>query len=151
MIIAGTGHRPEKIDEEECRSRVFYNLRDLEPSVFITGMAAGFDLWAADVIQTRLVGWDVWCAVPWAGHKPRVAEKELYERVKAASSQVIFVDESENYRGAWVYQKRNEWMVDHADRLLAYWDGTSGGTANCVKYAKKKGVPVRNIITSPPF
>ena len=33
-------------------------------------------------------------------------------------------------------QKRNEWMVDHCDILIAVWDGTSGGTANCVNYAQ---------------
>ena len=39
-------------------------------------------------------------------------------------------------------QRRNEYMVDKADTLIAVWNGTSGGTANCVKYAKKKGVDI---------
>jgi uncharacterized phage-like protein YoqJ len=33
-------------------------------------------------------------------------------------------------------QKRNEWMVDHCDLLIAVWDGSEGGTANCVRYAR---------------
>ncbi len=32
--------------------------------------------------------------------------------------------------------KRNKWMVDNCDLLIAVWNGTSGGTANCVNYAK---------------
>jgi len=29
-------------------------------------------------------------------------------------------------------------MVDHSDVLMAMWDGSSGGTKNCYKYAKDK-------------
>ena len=36
-------------------------------------------------------------------------------------------------------QKRNEYMVDKADIVIAVWDGSSGGTGNCVKYAQKVG------------
>ena len=33
-------------------------------------------------------------------------------------------------------QIRNQWMVDNCELLIAVFDGTSGGTANCVNYAK---------------
>jgi uncharacterized phage-like protein YoqJ len=36
-------------------------------------------------------------------------------------------------------QIRNEWMVDNCDKLIAIWDGSKGGTGNCVRYAKKAG------------
>lgn len=39
----------------------------------------------------------------------------------------------------WLMQKRNEFMVDRVDTVLAVWDGSDGGTGNCVKYAKKIG------------
>ena len=44
-------------------------------------------------------------------------------------------------------QLRNMYMVDNANTIYALWNGTSGGTNNCVKYAKslKKNV----IITHP--
>jgi uncharacterized phage-like protein YoqJ len=152
VIIAGTGHRPEKMPAEgTVRLQTYHSIKTLPGSVFISGMAAGFDLWAADVIQSDLEGWDVWCAVPFKGHKPRAKDEKLYNRVLSRASQVVYVDESTKYPGPWVYQKRNEWMVDHADRVLAYWDGTEGGTCNCVKYAKEKKVPVRNIVNAPPF
>jgi uncharacterized phage-like protein YoqJ len=35
-------------------------------------------------------------------------------------------------------QVRNEWMVNHANILLALWDGSTGGTYNCIQYAMKK-------------
>ena len=31
-------------------------------------------------------------------------------------------------------QKRNEFMVDNSDLVVAVWNGTSGGTANCLAY-----------------
>ena len=42
-------------------------------------------------------------------------------------------------------QKRNEYMVDLADRVIAVWDGSKGGTANCVKYAEKVGKEIIRI------
>jgi uncharacterized phage-like protein YoqJ len=42
-------------------------------------------------------------------------------------------------------QRRNEWMVDRADKLVALWDGSWGGTFNCIEYARKKGVPFDNL------
>jgi uncharacterized phage-like protein YoqJ len=39
-------------------------------------------------------------------------------------------------------QDRNKWMVDHCDALVAIWNGTSGGTANCVKYALSVNKPI---------
>lgn len=39
-------------------------------------------------------------------------------------------------------QKRNEWLVDRVDTLLAVWTGRPGGTANCVRYAERVGKPV---------
>lgn len=56
------------------------------------------------------------------------------------------VDKLENYKikgyQELIYypakmQKRNEYMVDNSDIVIAVWDGTKGGTYNCVKYAQK--------------
>lgn len=35
-------------------------------------------------------------------------------------------------------QKRNEYIVNNSDIVIAIWDDTKGGTANCVKYAQKQ-------------
>ncbi|MBE6585995.1 MAG: DUF2493 domain-containing protein [Ruminococcaceae bacterium] len=37
---------------------------------------------------------------------------------------------------------RNRMIVDAADRVIAFWDGTSKGTAYTVRYAEKQGKPV---------
>ena len=38
---------------------------------------------------------------------------------------------------------RNRYMVDRADRVLAYLTAPQGGTYYTVRYAEKKGVPVQ--------
>jgi len=42
-------------------------------------------------------------------------------------------------------QTRNIWMVDNCDLVLALWDGSDGGTGNCIKYANKIGKPIVNL------
>lgn len=148
MIIAVTGHRSEDCgaDETTVRGRLreaLVRAPSAEDHVVICGMANGVDLWAGD--EARILGYDVWAAKPWAGHQPRRADRELYARIIAHASRVVNVVESLEYPGAWCYQKRNEWMVDHATHVLAYWSGKEkGGTYNCIKYARGKK-PIRNV------
>ena len=33
----------------------------------------------------------------------------------------------------------------YCDLVLAFWDGSSGGTGNCVRYAGKVGKPIENL------
>lgn len=37
---------------------------------------------------------------------------------------------------------RNQTIVDNADRVIAFWDGKSGGTAYTIRLAKEAGKPV---------
>ena len=37
---------------------------------------------------------------------------------------------------------RNKAMIDDADCLIAFWDGKSRGTGNCIKCANDKNIPV---------
>jgi predicted Rossmann fold nucleotide-binding protein DprA/Smf involved in DNA uptake len=38
--------------------------------------------------------------------------------------------------------RRNRWMVDHCDAVIAVWGGSPGGTAQSVRYARDLGRPV---------
>ena len=44
-------------------------------------------------------------------------------------------------------QKRNEYMVNNSDYVIAVWDGKPSGTGNTVRYAESKG---KTIITIKP-
>lgn len=157
MIVCGTGHRPEDSEDEgvvrlKVRTKLKYTP---EVTTFITGMAAGFDLWAgSEALESGLV---IVCAVPWVGHEPRVKDKKLYKELIDSAETIKYVTDVQQYPGPWVYQKRNEWMVDNADAVMAYWSGKEeGGTWNCVKYAraqkkKRPDLKIANIYHDPPF
>jgi uncharacterized phage-like protein YoqJ len=150
LIAAGTGHRPEDCEDEGIvRLKARIKLRD-KVDIFICGMAAGFDLWAAD--EARELGIPVWAARPWKGHESRKEDVELYERIMKYADMVVNVNEAKDYPGPWVYHKRNEWMVDNATHVMAYWNGKeSGGTYACMNYARKVKKPIANIYHDPPF
>jgi uncharacterized phage-like protein YoqJ len=152
MIVAFTGHRPEDC-VSEGHARIVTNVKlRYKPQIdtVITGMAAGYDLWAADEALT--LGLKIWCAIPWKGHTPRNGDEELYAKIKDAAEKVVYISEAQDFPGNKVYHDRNYWMVDHADVVMAYWnpEKTNGGTFNCVQYAADKK-PVANVYLDPPF
>ncbi len=46
---------------------------------------------------------------------------------------------------AWKLQKRNEWMINNSEAVIAVWNGSEGGTGNCVTYAKNNSKPIYRI------
>ena len=44
--------------------------------------------------------------------------------------------------------KRNEWMIDNSELLIAYVEKDFGGAYNAIRYASKKGVKVINIFAN---
>jgi hypothetical protein len=36
-------------------------------------------------------------------------------------------------------------LVNHSERLVAVWNGSSGGTSNCVSYAQTRGKPITRL------
>lgn len=143
--VAITGHRPEKIpDPERIKKEIAQALTDvIMPGQLIQGMAAGVDIWSAQVAYK--LGIPYVAAQPWHGHTARKADVADYEKALKNASDIHIVTHYDYYPGAFAYQRRNEWMVDNADCVLAVWDGSGGGTANCVRYAQRKPVPVYRI------
>lgn len=147
MIIALTGHRSEDSEDESIvRRKVRRALSDTPETVeaVITGMANGLDLWGGD--EALKLGLPVIAARPWTTHQPREHDAQLYVDILANALRVVTVTEVDTYPGPWVYHKRNEWMVDNATHVMAYWSGKEkGGTFACVRYARKVKKPIRNI------
>lgn len=68
--------------------------------------------------------------------------------LKAADKKVRISNKKyENDKGCM--QRRNRFMVDNADMVLAYHDGSEGGTKNCVDYAKSVGAVIENAFEDP--
>lgn len=142
-ILAITGHRPSRIkDIEKTKESIGQKLEEIMPSILIQGMAVGVDMWSAHEALKRNVPY---IAVrPWAGHGAQ--EQDVYERTLRNAKTVVTLNPVADYPGPHTYIIRNRWMVDHADLLLAVWDGKkSGGTWSTVRYASEKGIEVVRI------
>lgn len=150
MKIAITGHRPEKITNPEATKDGLKSVfLDLKPECVIVGMAAGVDLWAGEIALS--LGIPVVAAKPWSSHMSRKGDMKLYNHIIENANQVVNVIESDRFPGAWVYHKRNHWMVDESDLVVAVWDrGETGGTYQCVQYAftKNKNVLILDPVTT---
>lgn len=109
----------------------------------ISGMALGVDQWFAETCI--VLGIPFTAAVPCDDQErlwPEESQRH-YRELLAKAHHVRVV--SPGPYAPWKMQARNEFMVNECDVLLAVWDGSSGGTANCVKYAEKVGKPVWRI------
>jgi uncharacterized phage-like protein YoqJ len=158
MIIAVTGHRPDKlgwgyelsskIPEYNKLYQIMYNfLLETRPIKCISGMALGVDtLFACAVLKYKeKYSTLLECAIPCINHSSKWQEKDinLYNKILLLADIVTYVSKRE-YQ-PWLMQERNEYMVDNCDMLLGIWNGSSGGTANCIKYAKSKNKTIKII------
>jgi uncharacterized phage-like protein YoqJ len=146
LVMAVTGHRPDKLggeyDYEGPYSNYLLNefrdiLRLYKPKYIITGMAIGVDtLW---VLAAMLENIPFIAAIPFEGQEckwndeQKLLYKNILDHPLCLEKRYIC---SPGY-SVWKMQKRNEWMVDNCDILVQVWDRTSGGTANCIKYANQ--------------
>jgi uncharacterized phage-like protein YoqJ len=144
-----TGHRPEKLKKAEedikkgLETAIDQAIKD-GFTTFITGMAQGVDIWAGQMVlcrreanpALRLVAA---LAYPNGEKRWAAAWKKQYVQLLEAADEVVAI--SPAYHKA-CYQKRDEWMVNHASRVIAVYDGVAGGTKNTIEYARKCGVEV---------
>ena len=156
-----TGHRPQrfkfKYNEhyklcakiKKALSAEIKNLCQQGVRTFWVGGSMGVDTWAAEIIlelkkQKGFEDIQLCVALPFPAFKERFDAKQqtrLRDILLACDEQVILSEhESEK-----AYRIRNEYMVDHADVLVAVYDddrSIRSGTQMTVGYAKKKRLPI---------
>lgn len=158
-IVCATGHRPQKLygynlyDSRwlalgrRMRSFMLDRLKRHGRIRCVSGMALGVDqLFALVALKLRDQGADVEvaCAIPCRDQNRAWKDDAWWRNIMERADSHVFVHD-----GPYDYacmQKRNEWMVDNCGEVLAVWDGSSGGTANCVKYARRKGRAITNLL-----
>ena len=154
--IAITGHRPDKLGNDyDLRSSLIDNIHlsileilesiDKDLNILpITGMALGIDtLYALIAIELNL---SFIAAIPCLNQESKWIEKsrKVYrDIINNPLCTVHYVTDGEYTQSCM--QKRNEWMVDECNELIAIWDGTSGGTSNCVKYAESRSKKIHRV------
>ena len=142
-----TGHRPEKLHKPEEQIK-----KDLEAAIlqavddgfvtFISGMARGVDIWAAEIVlrlRESNPAIHLVAASPYRGSESRwsVDWQSRYNAILQQADLVRFV-----YPGYSpdCFQRRNEWMVDRSSRVIAVYNGEPGGTRNTIEYTKCQNV-----------
>lgn len=137
MILAVTGHRPDKLGGYDRKtfdrlcSLAEVWLREINPDLVLTGVALGWDSAVAEACTFLKLPYVA--AVPFVGQdkKWRGPSKVAY-RSYLERAQVVEVVCSGPY-APWKMLKRNQWMNDRADELLALYNGHRyGGTFHCV-------------------
>lgn len=149
MIISGTGHRSAKLGgySDEAfnllvRIATFW-LEENKPDKVISGMAMGWDMALAQATINKNI--PLICAVPFRGQESmwsKQTQKQYFD-ILNLSNEIVYV--SKPGYSPKKMQIRNEWMVDNSDVILAMWDGTKGGTFNCLEYAKNKQKTIINL------
>ena len=166
--IVWTGHRPPKLGGyNELTEEAHYLKKGLtvvllelaeqfrgETLRHVTGGALGIDQWVAEqVIVLRDQGFDMklHVEIPFEGfweRWPPSSQERLQAIIEKADSCIATLPEAmEN-----AFQLRNEAMLaqippetvkgEHG-LVIAVWDGSRGGTANCVWSARRMGLEVR--------
>lgn len=128
-----TGHRPQRLQGQEKEISKWFNdkIKELNPSVAVSGMAAGADqIWAMAVLDNYI---PLECYIPY--------KRQFYhpqeEYITGRASAIKFICEEFSKES---YTIRDKAMVDNSDIVLAVWDGVkTGGTWNTIKYAREQG------------
>lgn len=147
-ILGITGHRPKKLygyDNNHPGNLFVIHaigdfLKENKPDKVISGMALGVDQWSAQ--------WCIKLNIPFIAALPVKEQERLWSPntqklhkwlLNKASECVVVTNENELTDINTAMEKRNHYIVDNCNLILAVFGGYAGGTRNCLKYAKSKG------------
>ena len=154
-----TGHRPDKLYGYDLSNsnyqvlahklaRIILDLYlNYNIDTFISGGALGVDtvaFFSVHYLKNKGYPLKNILAIPFKGQQNRWKPKDIerYNRMLTVADDIIYVDTVSGYNNSYsIGQKlntRNHYMVDNSKYVIAVYDGSSsGGTYNCIQYAKK--------------
>jgi len=156
--LSFTGHRPQSLkyffneSHADCvnlkklilnKTAAIIEAENIEN--IYTGMALGSDIWCAEAVLYLKKFYPkikLHAVLPFRNQTEKWSEKlleqygERYDEILSKCESVAVL--AENYSDG-VYMIRNEYLVDHADVVLAIWNGKPSGTGKTVKLAKLRG------------
>lgn len=175
--VAFTGHRTYGGQAAAALRATVGELYARGFRTFLCGMAMGFDLAAAEAVlacrdsQTAsafspavdsvsaffpephslhmpMPGLRLVAVIPFRGQESRfpAADRERFRRVLAAADHSVTLSPSYH---AGCYAVRNNYLVEHAALLVAWYDGSPGGTHYTVRRALGRGLEFINLHPHP--
>ena len=148
MRVAFTGHRDAAAVDKDRLIFVVKQLYTEGYRTFMSGMAEGFDMFAAEVVlalKDELPEIKLLCVIPFEGHISKVgrANRQRYNAICASADKVITLAPEYHEKA---YYERNDYLVDSADAMICYYSGKRrSGTGYTVTAALKKRIRTINI------
>lgn len=157
-----TGHRPQSLScgfdethpvcikiKHQLRRLIIGLIEKRSVTRFMFGAAQGVDTWAAEIVLELKKDYPnitLEAAIPCISQAERwnTAAKERYNRLLSLCDKHIII--SDRYTVDCM-MKRNKYMVDNSDYVVAVWNRKPSGTGNTVKYAVTKNKEIYCIDT----
>lgn len=151
-----TGHRPQNLPfqsneiDPKCQElkdhlkELILEQIDRGFTHFMTGMALGMDTYAAEIVlylRKHFPQITLEAVIPckYQTYKWNEFQINRYFKILGACDKVTILQEK--YTKDCML-KRNRYMVDHSDCMIAVWGCSNGGTAYTVNYANKKEIEI---------
>ena len=154
---AFTGHRPKRLPfcfneaDKRCaalkqilRSEIVKLIESEGVTHFISGMALGVDMFAAEIVlelKKKDPGITLESAIPCETQTVRWSDEQRKRYIEIVSKCDKKTLVQKQYTADCMH-KRNRYMVDQSDCILAVWNGRYSGTGKTVQYAQQQGKPV---------
>lgn len=148
--VSFTGHRVinESIEKVACDTfSLIVELYHDGYDTFLSGMAEGFDLLAAEMVlkakeefpDIRLIA-----VKPYPKQTYSFSEenKKRYAIISEKADLTVMI--SDNYHDG-VFFRRNDFLVENASYIVCYFSGERGGTMYTVRKAKKENRQIANV------
>ena len=145
---AFTGHRPQSLPfgfneaDERCialkqklRDEIIRQIEENGVTHFITGMAIGVDMFAAEIVlglKSAYNGITLECAIPCETQAEKWSEalRDRYFDIASKCDKETLLQQ--RYTPDCMH-KRNRYMVDQADYIIAVWNGK----LNCTPFVRR--------------
>jgi len=159
-VMMVTGHRPqhlwgydmEREEYKKVKEEIRKKLEEHGTEIAISGMALGIDMIFAEAALESPKVKNLIAAIPCLNQESiwqKPSREDYYKILRNEKTKTYYVT-TKGYSKEYM-QARNRWMVDrtkeHGGEILAVWNGKPGGTGNCVRYARSRGM--KPIIISP--
>lgn len=161
---AFTGHRPQNLPfrfnesdkrcialKKQLRKLIVQLIEQHNVTHFISGMAIGVDMYAAEIVldlKAKYPHITLESAIPCETQATKWSEplRDRYFKIAERCDKETML---QTQYTPDCMQKRNRYMVDQADVLLAVWDGTPSGTGSTVQYVRTPGQNYTLTVGSP--
>ncbi len=147
ITVSFTGHRDYKDFASDALETLLRRLYAEGYRNFLCGMARGFDLAAGECVaglRSEMPDMRLVCVIPFRGQERSFsqADQVRFRNLTEQADEAIYLSE-----GYWAgaYHQRNDFLTENASVIVAYYNGTRGGTHYTLHRAVKQGLRIFNI------